>query len=74
MEYALFTLIGKTLCITTESFVHFRSSSTRSSADSKLVHQASYSNTDQHFYFCRIARLWNGLPQIDINLLHETIK
>ena len=48
--------------------VHFRSSSTRSSAASKLVHQASYSNTDHHFYFCRIARLWNASPQIGINL------
>ena len=48
--------------------VHFRSSSTRSSAASKLLHQASYSNTDHHFYFCRIARLWNASPQIGINL------
>ena len=55
-------------------FVHFRSSSTRSSAASKLVHQVSYSNTDRHFYFCRITRLWNALPQIDITLPPGTIK
>ena len=48
-------------------FVHFRSSSTRSSAASKLVHQVSYSKLISIF-FCRITRLWNALPQIDITL------
>ena len=55
-------------------FVQFKSSSTRSSSAGKLVHQTSSTNTNRHFYFCRISRLWNALPQIDINLPLTTIK
>ena len=55
-------------------FVQFNSSSTRSFSASKLVHQTSFTNTDRHFYFCRISRLWNSLPYIDMNLPHITIK
>ena len=45
-------------CFDIRRFVHFRSSSTRSSSASKLVHQISANNNERHFYFCRISRLW----------------
>ena len=51
-----------------------RSSSTGLSSASKLVHQTSVTNNDQYFYFCRISRLQNSLPQIDMNLPPTTIK
>ena len=62
------------ISLTFDNFVHFRSSFTRSSSASKLVHQSSVTNSDRHFYFCRISRLWNALPQIDMDLSPTTIK
>ena len=47
---------------------------TRSSEHSKLLHITSTSNTSRHFYFCRLPRLWNALPHIDLNLPLPIIK
>ena len=49
-------------------------SSTRSSSSGKLVHKLSTTNSNRHFYFCRLPRLWNSLPSIDLNLSYLTIK
>ena len=52
----------------------FTNSSTRSSEHSKLLHTNSTSNISRHFYFCRLPRLWNALPHIDLNSSLPTIK
>ena len=49
-------------------------STTRSSSSGKLVHRISTTNSNRHFYFCRLPRLWNSLPLIDLNLSYMTIK
>ena len=49
--------------------------STRSSSSSKLVHHnISSTNSNRHFYFCRLPRLWNTLPSINLNFPYMTIK
>ena len=40
----------------------FSSTSTRSSANFKLYHYKSSTNSCRHFYFNRLPRLWNSLP------------
>ena len=47
--------------------VSFASSSTRSSANSKLLHTKSTTNSSRHFYFNRLPRLWNSLPVLPWN-------
>ena len=49
------------------SFISFSNSSTRAAHASKLNHNISRFTTTRHFYFNRIARLWNKLPHLDIN-------
>ena len=39
---------------------------TRSGTSSKLVHIKTLQSSHHHFYFNRIPRLWNHLPEIDI--------
>ena len=51
-----------------------KSASTGSSLSGKLVHHISTTNSNRHFYFCRLPRLWNCLPSIDLNLPYATIK
>ena len=46
-------------------FITFNISNTRSSSYLKLRHSVCKSNIQGHFYFHRIPRLWNSLPQID---------
>ena len=48
--------------------------STRSSTGFKLQHISSSSNLSHNFYFCRLPRLWNSLPSIDISLSVNVIK
>ena len=48
--------------------------SARSSLSGKLVHELSTTNSNRHLYFCRLPRLWNSLPSIDLNLPYLTIK
>jgi len=43
------------------------SASTRSSLSGKLVHCISTTNSNRHFYFCRLPRLWKSLPSVDLN-------
>ena len=58
------------------NYVEFCSSSykSRSTSTSKLKHQLPYSSAHSHFYFNRLPRLWNYLPQINLNLSVDTIK
>ena len=56
------------------NFIKFSSQRTRSSSQSKLVHQQANSKRSRHFYFNRIPRLFNSLPLIDLELTYETIK
>ena len=57
------------------NFIKFSSlQSTRSSSESKLVHQQVYSRRSRHFYFNRLPRLRNSLPPIDLELTYEAIK
>ena len=59
-------------------FVQFVSSSTRSGSNNKLVINLTRSSKVRHFYFNRIARLWNRLPHtgigIDLSLSFLAIK
>ena len=47
---------------------------TRSGTSSKLVHVKALQSSHHHFYFNRIVRLWNHLPEIDTSLSIYTIK
>ena len=49
-------------------YINFRTSITRSSTSHKMIHQCSSSTLSHHFYFCRLPRLWNSLPPIDLTL------
>ena len=49
-------------------FIFCSSITTRSSTGFKLQHNASSNNLTYNFYFCRLPRLWNSLPIIDIHL------
>ena len=53
---------------------HSSSISTRSQSAFKLIHMHSFTNTNRHFYFNRLPRLWNSLPPLDPNLSISTIK
>ena len=55
-------------------FISFCATSTRSSSFLKLRHSMTKTNTQGHFYFNHIPRLWNSLPSFDINLSVSTIK
>ena len=55
-------------------YVSFSSLSTRSSSTGKLTHSFSLTNKSRHFYFNRIPRLWNRLPEVDLSLSMDTIK
>ena len=46
----------------------------RPSLGHKLLHMNHSSNTNKHFFFHRIQRLWNFIPIIDLTLLVPTIK
>ena len=46
-------------------FISFCATGTRSSSFLKLRHSMTKTNTQGHFYFNRIPRLWNSLPSFD---------
>ena len=46
--------------------VSFSCNNTRSGTHLKLVQPLVSNNRQKHFYFNRIARLWNSLPPIDV--------
>ena len=56
------------------NYISFSHSSTRSSSNNKLTHIKSTCNLDRHFYLCRLPRLWNALPYINLNLPFNKIK
>ena len=53
---------------------HSNLTTTRSQSAFKLKHMHSSTNTNRHFYFNRLPRLWNSLPPLDPNLPTPTIK
>ena len=55
-------------------FVIFSCSSTRSSTHNKLQHVRQFNNRDRHFYFCRLPRLWNSLPPLNIESSVASLK
>ena len=55
-------------------FITFNISNTRSSSYLKLRHAVCKNNIQGHFYFHRIPRLWNSLPQIDTSLSIHSIR
>ena len=52
----------------------FSSGTTRSATNNKLVHKHFRLNTNRHFYFNRIPRIWNSLPPINLSHSTSTIK
>ena len=56
------------------NFVSFSSGDTRSSAAGKMRHTSCNTNSVKHFYFHRLPRLWNLLPQVDLGSSVESIK
>ena len=57
-----------------KEFISFSTSSTRSGSAAKLVHKFSSTSSSHHSYFCRIVRIWNSLPPIDLTLSFLSIK
>ena len=57
-----------------QDFISFSTSSTRSGSAAKLVHKFSSTSSSHHSYFCRIVRIWNSLPPIDLTLSFLSIK
>ena len=53
--------------------VTFSSSNTRS-CSGKLVHRSSSTNSQRHFYFTRLVKLWNALPVLDMSLSSLTLR
>ena len=49
-----------------KNYVTFSCNNTRSGTHLKLVQPLVLNNRHRHFYFNRIARLWNSLPPLDI--------
>ena len=47
------------------NYILFASGDTRASANHKLQHNRSSTNTINNFYFNRLLRLWNALPVIN---------
>ena len=54
--------------------IQFARNPTRSGTSSKLVHVKALQSSHHHFYFNRIVRLWNHLPEINTSLSIYTIK
>ena len=55
-------------------YVTFCSANTRSSVHPKLKHTKTKTNLLGQFYFNRIPRLWNSLPQIDTSMSIPTLR
>ena len=56
------------------NYISFSIGSTRSAANSQLVHHHSINNFNKHFYFTRLPHLWNAMPVINIRQSLSTIK
>jgi len=55
-------------------YITFARGKIRSGSNQKLTHPRTPSKVQQHYYFNRIARLYNYLPVIDLSLSTDTIK
>ena len=57
-------------------YITFVTSSTRAGTNNKLCHRFTRLNSTRHFYFVRIVRLWNTIPNgiLDLNLTVQTNK
>ena len=55
-------------------YIKFSESNTRSGTSSKMIHHRSSSNISHNSYSCRLLRLWNSLPPIDLTLPIPIIK
>ena len=56
------------------SYVSFCPPGSRSGSSGKLYCQYHRLSTTRHFYFARVVRLWNNLPQIDLSKSFYLIK
>ena len=56
------------------NYVSFSHSSTRSSFHNELQHKYSSSNFLCNSYFCRLPKIWNSLPPIDLNQSFTAIR
>ena len=56
------------------NYVSFASSSTRSSANSKLLYTNSTTYSSRHFYFNRLPRVWNSLPVLSLEKSFKSLK
>ena len=56
------------------NYVSFVNLHTRSIARKKLRINFNKTSLSQHFYFNRVARLWNSLPPLDLSLSFNTLK
>ena len=55
-------------------YVSFSSSCTRATSNKRMIYNKCNTTKYQHFYFNRIARIWNALPSIDTTGSMMTIK
>ena len=55
-------------------YIKICNNNTRSGTFTKMIHQRSSSNIFHNSYFCRLPRLWNSLPPIDLSSPVNTIK
>ena len=81
MDFEIRDIIFFIKCVKTKyahlnihDFVTFSTSKTRSSTYFKLRHSKSANIIQSNEYFNRIPRLWNSLPQIDMELSISTLK
>ena len=57
------------------NYVSFSATTTRSNSAGKLKHNFRRTSTTRHFYFNRVVRLWNKIPEhIDLTLSFNSIK
>lgn len=55
-------------------YIHFTTNHTRASTTKKLSYRFQRTTIGRHYYFNRIIRLWNFLPEINLLKSFETIK
>ncbi len=56
------------------NFITFSTLSTRSGSTNKLCYKYTRTSATRHFYFNRLVKLWNVLPQIDLTRSFPAIK
>ena len=55
-------------------YVSFSSQATRSGTHCRMTHLRSFTHMSRHYFFNRIARLWNSIPLLDLTCSTATIK